>query len=69
MISLDAEDEVSNLHSKVDLVITLGGDGTVLWVHLPLFFFPLSDPFIPSFRQTEVPHKEYVLGFQVAKLV
>jgi NAD+ kinase len=24
--------EVSTLHSKVDLVITLGGDGTVLWV-------------------------------------
>ena len=33
MVSLDAEDEVSNLHSKVDLVITLGGDGTVLWVY------------------------------------
>lgn len=29
--SCEEEDEVSNLHSKVDLVITLGGDGTVLW--------------------------------------
>lgn len=26
------EEEVLDLHTKVDLVITLGGDGTVLWV-------------------------------------
>ncbi|KAL8159439.1 hypothetical protein V2J09_000976 [Rumex salicifolius] len=25
------EEEISNLHMKVDLVVTLGGDGTVLW--------------------------------------
>lgn len=27
-----ADKEISLLHNKVDLVITLGGDGTVLWV-------------------------------------
>jgi hypothetical protein len=27
-----AEKEVLSLHTKVDLVVTLGGDGTVLWV-------------------------------------
>lgn len=26
------EQEVHEVHTKVDLVITLGGDGTVLWV-------------------------------------
>ena len=30
--SLIADKEVLRLHSKVDLVVTLGGDGTVLWV-------------------------------------
>ena len=36
-----SEDEVLHLHCKVDLVITLGGDGTVLWVnfHSNHFFF------------------------------
>lgn len=29
--SCDTEEEVLQLHNKVDLVITLGGDGTVLW--------------------------------------
>ena len=32
-------DEVLQLHCKVDLVITLGGDGTVLWVNI--FFNPV----------------------------
>ena len=27
-----AEKEILSLHTKVDLVVTLGGDGTVLWV-------------------------------------
>jgi NAD+ kinase len=27
----DADKEISLLHTKVDLLITLGGDGTVLW--------------------------------------
>lgn len=27
-----ADDEIMLLHTKVDLVVTLGGDGTVLWV-------------------------------------
>lgn len=30
--SLIADKEVLLLHTKVDLVVTLGGDGTVLWV-------------------------------------
>lgn len=30
-------DEIVSLHSKVDLVVTLGGDGTVLWVRYDLF--------------------------------
>lgn len=29
--SWETEEEVQTLHTKVDLVITLGGDGTVLW--------------------------------------
>lgn len=32
------DEEVLLLHTKVDLVVTLGGDGTVLWVCL-LFLF------------------------------
>jgi hypothetical protein len=32
LVFLLAEEEVEQLHTKVDLVITLGGDGTVLWV-------------------------------------
>lgn len=28
-----------NLHKKVDLVITLGGDGTVLWVRSQISCF------------------------------
>ena len=31
------EEEVLDLHTKVDLVITLGGDGTVLWVNHSLW--------------------------------
>lgn len=26
------DEEISLLHMKVDLIVTLGGDGTVLWV-------------------------------------
>lgn len=26
------DEEIKLLHTKVDLVVTLGGDGTVLWV-------------------------------------
>ena len=29
---LNADKEISLLHPMIDLVITLGGDGTVLWV-------------------------------------
>lgn len=32
VLVLFTEEEVLQLHTKVDLVITLGGDGTVLWV-------------------------------------
>ncbi|THU57891.1 hypothetical protein C4D60_Mb03t08360 [Musa balbisiana] len=28
------DEEIKHLHSKVDLVVTLGGDGTVLWCHV-----------------------------------
>jgi NAD kinase len=50
----DADKEISLLHTKVDLLITLGGDGTVLWVskswismtqvlyHLPSFAFYIT---------------------------
>lgn len=33
----ETEEEVLDLHTKVDLVITLGGDGTVLWVNHSLW--------------------------------
>lgn len=32
LVLIIAEKEVLLLHTKVDLVVTLGGDGTVLWV-------------------------------------
>jgi NAD+ kinase len=28
----DNDEEMKTLHTKVDLIVTLGGDGTVLWV-------------------------------------
>ncbi|CAN1750986.1 NAD(H) kinase 1 [Linum perenne] len=31
LVVYSADDEISLLHTKVDLVVTLGGDGTVLW--------------------------------------
>lgn len=34
----DADKEISLLHTKVDLLITLGGDGTVLWVSQSWFY-------------------------------
>ncbi|CAA7388506.1 unnamed protein product [Spirodela intermedia] len=39
------EDEIKHLHTKVDLVVTLGGDGTVLWA-ASLFKGPLP-PVVP----------------------
>jgi NAD kinase len=38
-----ADKEISLLHTKVDLVATLGGDGTVLWVCAFTFFLTLLD--------------------------
>lgn len=37
--SIYTDDEVLQLHNKVDLVITLGGDGTVLWVNFYFNYF------------------------------
>ncbi|XP_078442768.1 NAD kinase 1 [Wolffia australiana] len=39
------EEDISDLHTKVDLVVTLGGDGTVLWA-ASLFKGPLP-PVVP----------------------
>jgi NAD+ kinase len=30
----DNDEEIKLLHTKVDLIVTLGGDGTVLWVRI-----------------------------------
>uniref|UniRef100_A0A0E0PLX8 NAD(+) kinase n=1 Tax=Oryza rufipogon TaxID=4529 RepID=A0A0E0PLX8_ORYRU len=30
----DNDEEMKTLHTKVDLIVTLGGDGTVLWCHV-----------------------------------
>jgi hypothetical protein len=38
-----ADKEMLLLHTKVDLVATLGGDGTVLWVCAFTFFFNLDE--------------------------
>jgi NAD kinase len=38
-----ADKETFLLHTKVDLVVTLGGDGTVLWVCAFAFLLTLSD--------------------------
>jgi NAD kinase len=34
--------EILRLHTKVDLVITLGGDGTVLWVCEIVLKYPIE---------------------------
>ena len=38
-----ADKEILFLHSKVDLVVTLGGDGTVLWVCAFTLIFAFFD--------------------------
>nr|CAB3465377.1 unnamed protein product [Digitaria exilis] len=48
--------EEKTLHTKVDLVVTLGGDGTVLWV--PGILFTPICPHSLSFRPLILP--EYV---------
>ncbi|KAJ6964522.1 hypothetical protein NC652_002697 [Populus alba x Populus x berolinensis] len=47
------EKEILSLHTKVDLVVTLGGDGTVLWV--PGILFTPICPHSLSFRPLILP--------------
>lgn len=57
--------EIMLLHTRVDLVVTLGGDGTVLWVCVDDFFFfilILIFLFFESFRLTLLLEHSSALG-------
>uniref|UniRef100_A0A0D9WG19 NAD(+) kinase n=1 Tax=Leersia perrieri TaxID=77586 RepID=A0A0D9WG19_9ORYZ len=41
----DNDEEMKTLHTKIDLVVTLGGDGTVLWLYRECLDHVLKRPF------------------------
>lgn len=55
-----SEKEILLLHTKVDLVVTLGGDGTVLWVCA----FKLTEPVFEMTLDSEIDLEHYRINFR-----